>query len=94
MPGEPVPDAFDESGLVCYCYGYLGHIWISSTIYTEKAGWHKISVSEAKPGDVVASLYHCGIYIELGLMIHAPQMGDTVKVRAIQADMNHYRLEN
>lgn len=78
--GSSSPYGFDCSGLVSYCLtGNYGHA------YTSYAFWGMSAVSDPQPGDVVAcSPGHCGLYIGDGLMIHAPQSGETVRVEAIR----------
>lgn len=78
--GSSSPYGFDCSGLVSYCLtGNYGHA------YTSYAFWAMPEVSDPQPGDVVAcSPGHCGLYIGNGLMIHAPQSGETVRVEAIR----------
>lgn len=78
--GSSSPYGFDCSGLVSYCLtGNYGHA------YTSYAFWSMSAVSDPQPGDVVAcSPGHCGLYIGDGLMIHAPQSGETVRVEAIR----------
>lgn len=78
--GSSSPYGFDCSGLVSYCLtGNYGHA------YTSYVFWNMPAVSDPQPGDVVAcSPGHCGLYIGDGLMIHAPQSGETVRVEAIR----------
>lgn len=78
--GSSSPYGFDCSGLVSYCLtGNYGHA------YTSGVFWGMPAVSDPQPGDVVAcSPGHCGLYIGDGLMIHAPQSGETVRVEAIR----------
>lgn len=78
--GGSSPYGFDCSGLVSYCLtGSYGHA------YTSYAFWGMSAVSDPQPGDVVAcSPGHCGLYIGDGLMIHAPQTGEYVRVEAMR----------
>lgn len=78
--GGSSPYGFDCSGLVSYCLtGNYGHA------YTSYAFWGMSAVSDPQPGDVVAcSPGHCGLYIGDGLMIHAPQSGEYVRVEGIR----------
>ena len=73
--GSDRTNSFDCSGLVGYCltggYGRVG------TTYTFM-GWPR--VSDPQPGDVCTNWDHCGIYIGNGMMIHAPQPGENVKI--------------
>lgn len=78
--GSSSPYGFDCSGLVSYCLtGNYGHA------YTSYSFWSMPAVADPQPGDVVAcSPGHCGLYIGDGLMIHAPQSGECVRVEAIR----------
>ena len=84
--GATGPNSFDCSGLVGYCltggYGRVG------TTYTFM-GWPR--VSDPQPGDVCTNWDHCGIYIGNGMMIHAPQPGENVKIGPVQAGMVYVR---
>jgi cell wall-associated NlpC family hydrolase len=49
------------------------------------AGRH-ISREEMRPGDLVffySDLHHVGIYLGGGMMVHAPQTGDVVRIASI-----------
>lgn len=78
--GGSSPSGFDCSGLVSYALtGRFGHA------YTSYSFWGMAAVSDPQPGDVVAcSPGHCGLYIGDGLMIHAPQSGEYVRVEGIR----------
>lgn len=78
--GASGPNGFDCSGLVSYCItGNYGHA------YTSYSFWAMPAVADPQPGDVVAcSPGHCGLYIGDGLMIHAPQTGEYVRVEGIR----------
>ena len=84
--GATGPNSFDCSGLVGYCltggYGRVG------TTYTFM-GWPR--VSDPQPGDLCTNWDHCGIYIGNGMMIHAPQPGENVKIGPVQAGMVYVR---
>jgi cell wall-associated NlpC family hydrolase len=80
--GAAGPDQFDCSGLVVWAYAqegialphYTGSLWNS--------GVH-VARADLEPGDLVfffADISHVGIYIGDGLMIDAPDFGETVKV--------------
>lgn len=84
--GATGPNSFDCSGLVGYCLtGSYTRIWTSGSY----AGWP--SVSNPQPGDVCVKSGHCGIYIGNGMMIHAPQSGDVVKIAPVQSGMWYVR---
>ena len=43
----------------------------------------RLSYAQLQPGDIVvfySDLHHVGLYIGGGMMIHAPQTGDVVKI--------------
>ncbi|MGW0802205.1 NlpC/P60 family protein [Nonomuraea sp. NPDC002799] len=83
--GAEGPSSFDCSGLVMAAYQRVG---ISLPHYTGDqwtAGRH-ISRAEMRPGDLVffyGDLHHVGIYIGGGMMVHAPQTGDVVRIASL-----------
>lgn len=83
--GAAGPGEFDCSGLVVWAYAqegialphYTGSLWNS--------GMH-VARADLEPGDLVfffADISHVGIYVGNGLMIDAPDFGQTVKVEPI-----------
>ncbi|MGN9843001.1 C40 family peptidase [Nonomuraea sp. H19] len=84
--GAEGPNSYDCSGLVMAAFQRVG---ISLPHYTGNqwtAGRH-ISKSELRPGDLVFfynDLHHVGIYLGGGMMVHAPQTGDVVRVASIE----------
>ncbi len=83
--GAAGPGEFDCSGLVVWAYAqqgialphYTGSLWNS--------GVH-IARADLEPGDLVfffADISHVGMYIGNGLMIDAPDFGETVRVEPI-----------
>ncbi|WP_245641778.1 C40 family peptidase [Nonomuraea candida] len=83
--GADGPGSYDCSGLVMAAYQRVG---ISLPHYTGSqwtAGRH-IDRSELRPGDLVFfynDLHHVGIYLGGGMMVHAPQTGDVVRIASI-----------
>ncbi|MEV0386392.1 NlpC/P60 family protein [Nonomuraea sp. NPDC050643] len=83
--GAEGPSSYDCSGLVMAAYQQVG---ISLPHYTGSqwtAGRH-IDRSELRPGDLVffySDLHHVGIYLGGGMMVHAPQTGDVVRIASI-----------
>ncbi|WP_137725028.1 NlpC/P60 family protein [Prescottella subtropica] len=68
---------------------------------TSETQWHvgtEIPMAAAQPGDLVFGNWqaggpgHVGIYMGNGLMVHAPQTGDVVKVGPVFADMKARRV--
>jgi len=83
--GSAGPNVFDCSGLVVWAYAregialphYTGSLWNS--------GVH-IARADLEPGDLVfffADISHVGIYIGDGMMIDAPDFGQTVQVQPV-----------
>ena len=83
--GAVGPGEFDCSGLVVWAYAqegialphYTGSLWNS--------GVH-VARSDLEPGDLVfffADISHVGIYIGDGMMIDAPDFGETVHVQPV-----------
>lgn len=83
--GAAGPGEFDCSGLVVWAYAqegialphYTGNLWNS--------GLH-VARNDLEPGDLVfffADISHVGIYIGDGLMIDAPDFGETVQVQPV-----------
>ncbi|WP_328814383.1 C40 family peptidase [Nonomuraea cypriaca] len=83
--GAEGPSSYDCSGLVMAAFQRVG---ISLPHYTGDqwtAGRH-ISRTEMRPGDLVffyGDLHHVGIYLGGGMMVHAPQTGDVVRIASI-----------
>jgi peptidoglycan DL-endopeptidase CwlO len=80
--GAAGPGQFDCSGLVVWAFAqegialphYTGDLW--------NAGLH-VARNDLEPGDLVfffADISHVGIYIGNGLMVDAPDFGETVRV--------------
>ena len=83
--GAAGPGEFDCSGLVVWAFAqegislphYTGDLWNS--------GVH-VARSDLEPGDLVfffADISHVGIYVGNGMMIDAPDFGETVRVQPI-----------
>ena len=82
--GAVGPAGYDCSGLVSYALTGEHKRLGNAASFTQ---WTKVSAAEAKPGYVVATTKHCGIYIGNGQMIHAPHTGDFVKISTVQSNM-------
>ena len=77
--GGTDPDyGMDCSGFTQWCYSQIG-IDIPRTTYSQAAASENIAVSEAKPGDILYSGGHVGLYIGDGVFIHEPQSGDVCR---------------
>lgn len=72
----------DCSGLVLLAHRAAG-ISLPRTSGPQGSGGRAVSRAEALPGDVVCYTGHVGIYLGNGMMIHAPQTGDVVRVVSV-----------
>lgn len=69
----------DCSGLVMRAHEAIG-VKLAHYSGSIGSGGRRVSASERQPGDVVCYSGHVGIYVGNGMMIHAPQTGDVVRV--------------
>lgn len=69
----------DCSGLVMRAHEAIG-VKLAHYSGSIGSGGRKVSRADAQPGDVVCYSGHVGIYVGNGMMIHAPQTGDVVRV--------------
>jgi cell wall-associated NlpC family hydrolase len=86
--GAAGPGAFDCSGLVVWAYAQEGIALPHFTGDLWNSGVH-VTRADLEPGDLVfffADISHVGIYIGNGLMIDAPDFGQTVEVQPISLD--------
>jgi len=87
--GAAGPNQFDCSGLVLWAYAQVG---ISLPHYTGdqwNMGVH-VARSDLQPGDLVffyPDIAHVGLYIGNGLMVDAPDFGETVQVQPVMWDV-------
>ncbi|HKB30378.1 MAG TPA: NlpC/P60 family protein [Streptosporangiaceae bacterium] len=83
--GAAGPATFDCSGLVMWAYEQIGIQLPHYTGYQWTSGVH-ISRSQLQAGDLVffySDLGHVGLYIGNGLMIDAPNFGESVHVEPV-----------
>lgn len=87
--GAKGPNTFDCSGLTYYVYMKATGHYIGGWTGEQQYAGTQIPVSQAQPGDLVfwgpssGVTHHVGIYIGNGQFIHAPQLGDKVRVTSI-----------
>jgi cell wall-associated NlpC family hydrolase len=80
--GADGPNSFDCSGLTMWAYAQVGINLPHFTGSQWNAGTH-VSKAQLEPGDLVffySDLHHVGMYIGNGMMVHAPQTGDVVRI--------------
>jgi peptidoglycan DL-endopeptidase CwlO len=89
--GAAPSTGFDCSGLTMYVFAQLG-ISLPHYAAAQFGMGSPVARSDLQPGDLVFfdGLAHVGIYIGGGMMIHAPQTGDVVKIEAISDFGNGY----
>jgi peptidoglycan DL-endopeptidase CwlO len=86
--GAAGPSQFDCSGLVVWAYAQEGIALPHYTGWLWNSGVH-VARSDLEPGDLVffgADISHVGIYVGKGLMLNAPNFGETVKVEPLFSD--------
>lgn len=72
----------DCSGLVMRAHQAIG-VKLEHYSGSIGSGGRAVSKADRQPGDVVCYSGHVGIYVGDGMMIHAPQTGEVVKVVAV-----------
>lgn len=77
--GSTPGKALDCSGLTQYCYAQAG-IRISHYTGSQYEELRRISLSEAKPGDILYRSGHVAIYIGDDRYIHEPRTGDVCRI--------------
>jgi cell wall-associated NlpC family hydrolase len=83
--GGSSPGGFDCSGLVMYVYSQMG-VYLPHSAAGQYYAGTPVSYSQLAPGDLVffgQPIYHVGIYIGGGSMIHAPFEGQVVSITAV-----------
>ena len=81
------PNAFDCSGLTRWSWAAAG-VALPHLAQGQYAMARPVSVANLQPGDLVfygtpANVYHVGIYVGNGTMIHAPHTGTVVQYQSI-----------
>lgn len=83
--GGNTRSGFDCSGLVQYLYKHALGIELSRTTYTQQYEGKRVSFDDLQMGDLLffqrgKDTYHVAMYLGDGFYIHAPNVGDTVKI--------------
>ena len=89
--GGTTPAGFDCSGFIQYVYAQVG-ISLPRTSGAQAAAGQRVSASEARPGDLVWTSGHIGIYLGGNQMIDSPRTGKDVQVRTIWYTPNFTRV--
>jgi peptidoglycan DL-endopeptidase CwlO len=87
--GAAGPSAFDCSGLVLWAYAQVGISLPHFTGDQWNMGVH-VARADLQPGDLVffyPDIGHVGLYIGNGLMVDAPNFGETVQVEPVMWDV-------
>lgn len=87
--GAAGPGAFDCSGLVLWAYAKVGISLPHFTGDQWNMGVH-VARADLQPGDLVffyPDIGHVGLYIGNGLMVDAPNFGETVQVEPVMWDV-------
>lgn len=77
--------AFDCSGLTKYAWGRAG-VYLPHQSRAQYAATPRVPKDQAQAGDLIyyySPIGHVGIYLGNGMMIHAPQTGDVVKISTV-----------
>jgi cell wall-associated NlpC family hydrolase len=82
LAGGTTPAGFDCSGFVQYVYAQLG-ISLPRTTYGYKGVGTVVSRADARPGDIIWTPTHVGIYAGGNMQIDSPRPGKTIQFRAI-----------
>lgn len=83
--GADGPDSFDCSGLTMQAWA-RGGVSLPHSSKMQVGYGTRVSASNLRPGDLVffySPISHVAIYIGKGMMVTAPQTGDTVRVKAV-----------
>ncbi|GAB2708312.1 C40 family peptidase [Kitasatospora kifunensis] len=85
--GSTGPGTFDCSGLMYWSWQQAG-VSLPRTSQAQAFGGQRISLSEARPGDLVIffhDMHHVGMYAGGGTVIHAPYPGARVRYESVSA---------
>jgi cell wall-associated NlpC family hydrolase len=83
--GAAGPDSYDCSGLTMWAWSH-GGVSLPHSSRAQYSSLPRVSLGQLAPGDLVfygSPIHHVGIYKGGGVMIHAPQSGETVREESI-----------
>ena len=87
--GGKTPAGFDCSGFTSYVYGQLG-IHLASISSAQRYAGVEVSRADAKPGDIIWTPGHVGIYAGGNMQIDSPRPGLTIQFRGIWQTNPHF----
>jgi cell wall-associated NlpC family hydrolase len=79
------PNSFDCSGFTMYVWRKAG-VQLPHNSGAQRGATKSVSLDKMKPGDLVFSSGHVGLYIGKGKMIHSPQSGRDVSLDPIHSN--------
>ncbi|MEX0875082.1 MAG: C40 family peptidase [Actinomycetota bacterium] len=83
--GAAGPDNFDCSGFTQYVWGKVG-IGLPHSSRGQYASRPRVPLDKLKPGDLIYSPGHIGMYWGDGKMIHSPQSGGHVEIVPVHSN--------
>ena len=84
--GSSGPSSFDCSGFTMFVWRGAG-VTLPHSSRGQYNSLPHVPLSKAKPGDLVYSPGHIGLYIGDGKMIHAPQTGQHVEISPLHSNV-------
>jgi cell wall-associated NlpC family hydrolase len=84
--GAVGPSSFDCSGFTMYAWAAAG-VHLPHNSGAQRAATKSVPLDKMKPGDLVFSSGHVGLYIGKGRMIHSPQTGDHVEIAPLHSNV-------
>ena len=91
--GAAGPDSYDCSGLTMAAWAAAG-VQLSHYAPTQFTAGHHVNESDLAPGDLVffyPGIQHVAMYIGKGMVVHAPQTGDVVRIVSLSTMQNVYQ---
>jgi cell wall-associated NlpC family hydrolase len=79
------PNSFDCSGFTMFVWNRAG-VHLPHNSGAQRGATKSVPLDKMKPGDLVFSSGHVGLYVGKGKMIHAPQTGRNVSLAPIHGN--------
>lgn len=83
--GAAGPDRFDCSGFTQFVWKHVG-VNLPHSSRGQYSMFPKVALGDLKPGDLVYSSGHIGMYVGDGKMIHSPQTGGHVEIAPLHSN--------